>query len=114
MKLEILFFNIDKSESVKNKIEEKLNRFQKHFDQEIKITWHCSKEKADLFKSLVNMKYQNQNFIAQDSKNTLYKTIDGIINKLEQQFKSIKNKHNHKFKNKITNIQSSNEHENMI
>lgn len=88
MNIEITFRHMDHTESIDQRIREKLQKFaRKHFSQNAMVNWTCLVEHGEHVAS-VNVKDKGHDFHVKASSDNMYKTIDQIINKLESQIES--------------------------
>jgi len=85
MNLEITFRHMDHTESIDEKIRDKVNKFsQKHLNSNSKVHWTCVVEHNSHISSVNVTDNGNQFHVKAESEN-MYKTIDQVIEKLEAQ-----------------------------
>ena len=84
MNLNISYRHTDSSPAVNERIEEKINHLSKFFEDQIKVDWVCSVQK-ERHRSEANVHAGHWHFHAEDESDSLYKTIDNVISKLERQ-----------------------------
>ncbi|MDH5581190.1 MAG: ribosome-associated translation inhibitor RaiA [Bdellovibrionales bacterium] len=84
MNINISFRHMESSPAIEEKIHEKCGRLNKFFNGDASIEWVCSVEK-DNHISEVNAKVAHHNFHAHSELDSLYKTIDEAVEKLERQ-----------------------------
>ena len=81
--------NLEQTESLGQKIEEKSSKLNKFFNSEPKIEWTCHVEHNDQISEL-NVSGDGQQFHASSSADSLYKTFDENVRKVVRQIKKKK------------------------
>lgn len=84
MKTNITFRNLEHTPSLDEKIKEKSQKLQKFLKEDCEVSWTCWTEKDNQFAE-VKIKSGKDNFIAKADSDNLYKTLDIVISKLENQ-----------------------------
>lgn len=84
MKLTVSYKHIEATPAIDEKIEKKAMKLKKYFDGKINVNWICSVEDG-LHHSNVTVNGDNFEAHAKSSEDSLYKTLDGAIEKLEKQ-----------------------------
>lgn len=84
MKCTITFKNFDHTEALDEKIREKSEKLKKYFDGETSINWTCWVEKNNQVAE-AQIKNKTANFVAKAESDSLYKTMDMVIDKLSNQ-----------------------------
>lgn len=84
MKCSITFKNFEHTDALDQKIREKSDKLTKQLGNDMSITWTCWIEKND---HIAEAKVKNKNdlFIAKAESDNLYKTMDLVIDKLNNQ-----------------------------
>lgn len=90
MKVEIKFMHLEMTEALENKIYEKSERLMKYYPNlSPSFKWTCSVSNGEHHAELRVICPRHQ-YLAHAKTNSLYKTFDQVINKLEKQI--VKNK----------------------
>ena len=84
MNITIAYKSMESSPAVEEKIKEKCHRLEKYFKGAFHVDWTCHVEK-DNHISEVYVSAAHHKFHAHSEKDSLYKTIDDAIEKLEKQ-----------------------------
>ena len=84
MKYTISFKNLEHTEALDSKIKEKSNKLQKHLQEDAEINWTCWTEHDSQYAEVKVHDGKNNYRVKADSDN-LYKTLDIVLNKLENQ-----------------------------
>lgn len=88
MKIKITFRHMDHTESIDDRIRQKLEKYgKKHLSENADVSWTCLVE-HDEHIALVNVLDGKKDFHIKASSDNMYKTIDLAIQKLESQIKS--------------------------
>lgn len=90
MNLQINFGQMESTEAIKDKIEQKASKLTKYFHGKFNIIWTVSTDKAG-HHSHVTLKYDKIILNADSTKDDLYKTFDDVVNKIEKQLIKYKN-----------------------
>ena len=86
MNLNISYRHMDSSPAVNDKIKQKVQHLEKFLDSSCKVDWVCTLDN-DIQRSEVNVKSGHDLFHAKAESRNLYKTLDIIIEKLENQMR---------------------------
>jgi putative sigma-54 modulation protein len=91
MKVVISFKNLEHTPSLDAKIQEKSEKFNKFFDGNIELQWTCfAKDKDHVAEvKLIGSQFT---FHASSRSDSLYKSLDGVVGKLEKQISKKKTK----------------------
>jgi putative sigma-54 modulation protein len=91
MKITISFKHLDHTEALDNRIREKSQKLKKYFNGTLDVQWTCIVQDGQ---HVADVKVLGPNFeyFACAKSNSLYKTIDMAINKLETQVSKKKSK----------------------
>lgn len=84
MKTNITFRNLEHTPSLDGKIKEKSLKLQKHLKENAVVSWTCWTEKDSQYAE-VQIKDGKDSFIAKADSDNLYKSMDLVISKLENQ-----------------------------
>ncbi|MCO4793721.1 MAG: ribosome-associated translation inhibitor RaiA [Bacteriovoracaceae bacterium] len=84
MKTNITFRNLEHTPSLDDKIKEKSQKLQKHLREDAEVSWTCWTEKEHQIAE-IKVKSGKDNFIAKAESESLYKTMDMVISKIENQ-----------------------------
>lgn len=103
MKVTIEFLHLDHTESLDDRITEKSEKFEKYFDHEPKLNWTCF-VKEGVHYSECTLKVSNQNFHAKAKSDSMYKTIDLVVDKIERQVVKKKEKVKNKMHRKKAHL----------
>lgn len=96
MNLEISFRHMEHTESIDERIREKVEKFaKKHFSNNATLKWTAWVESQDHFAS-VHAVDKGHEYFAKANTESMYKTIDQTIHKLEAQVE------HHNFENRRT------------
>lgn len=88
MNIEITFRHMDHTESIDEKIRQKLEKFgNKHFSANAAVKWTCIVEHDEHLAS-VHVSDRGHEFHVKAGSDNMYKTIDQVISKLESQIES--------------------------
>ncbi len=91
MQLNITGHHIDITDSLRNYVEEKIQRIERHFDKvsntHVILTVENVRHKAE---ATINM--AGNNIFAESTEDNMYAAIDSLINKLDRQVKKHKEK----------------------
>jgi putative sigma-54 modulation protein len=96
MELRIAYKQMDSTPSIEERIREKATKLKRFFHGKISIDWICSVEK-DAHHSDVTVSGDHFRYHASSVDDTLYKTIDDVMQKLQRQLE----KKNNRVKEKI-------------
>lgn len=91
MQLSITGHHIDVTEALKNYVNEKFSRLERHFDQVINVHVILQVEKL-VQKAEATVQVNGAKLFAEDSQEDLYAAIDGLIDKLDRQVLKHKDK----------------------
>ena len=99
MNLVITFKNLEHTEALDAKIREKSDRFKKYFQGKTNVKWTCYVKGGDHFAEL-DISGPRFGYHATANSESLYKTLDMVIHKMERQLTKKKEKgknhiHNH-------------------
>lgn len=89
MKLTTHFHQLEATDAIKDKIQDKANKLNKFFDGDMTVTWTCSVEKQG-HKSHVEVRAKGATINADSTQSDLYKTFDDVIQKVEKQLSKLK------------------------
>ena len=84
MQLSITGHHIDVTEALKNYVNDKFRRLERHFDQVIDVHVILSVEKL-VQKAESTVQVNGAKLFAEDHQGDLYAAIDGLIDKLDRQ-----------------------------
>ena len=84
MELNITYRHLESTPSIEEQIRKKAKRLKKYFDGKIYIDWKCSVDR-DAHHSEVTVSWNSMSYHASSAEDSLYKTIDDVIHKLERQ-----------------------------
>lgn len=84
MKCEITFRNMEHTEALDSKIREKSEKLKKFFHDEAEINWVCWVQKNDHFAE-VKVNDGKRHIQALADSDSLYKTIDLVLDKIQNQ-----------------------------
>lgn len=91
MQLNLTGHHIDITDSLRNYVEEKIQRIERHFDKvtntHVILTLENVRHKAE---ATINM--TGNNIFAESTEDNMYAAIDGLIDKLDRQVKKHKEK----------------------
>lgn len=91
MQLNLTGHHIDITDSLRNYVEEKIQRIERHFDKvsntHVILTVENVRHKAE---ATINM--AGNNIFAESTEDNMYAAIDGLIDKLDRQVKKHKEK----------------------
>lgn len=100
MEIKIHFNHMEPSDAVETVIKDKVVRLKKYFEGRFSVSWNCSVEKG-VHTSNVTVHGKNLDINAHADSDSLYKTIDIVMDKIEKQIAKRKdvltNKHHEKF-----------------
>ena len=98
MQLNLTGHHVDITDSLRNYVEEKMERVERHFDKvmntHVILSVESLRHKAE---ATINM--SGNNIFAENTEENMYAAIDGLIDKLDRQVKKHKEKithHHHK------------------
>ncbi len=93
MKITISFLHLEHTQSLDERIREKSEKLAKYCEDKGTMKWHCFVKNGVHYAEAT---YHNQKFEyhAKASSDSLYKTIDLVIDKLEKQISKKKDKYN--------------------
>jgi len=94
MQINIAGHHVDLTDSLRDYVENKLEKLERHFDQVVDVNVILSVEKLRQ-KAEATVHLSGTNVFAEDTQEDMYAAIDGLIDKLDRQVK--------KHKEKITN-----------
>jgi len=94
MQINLTGHHVDITESLRNYVESKLEKLERHFDQVVDVHVILSVEKLRQ-KAEATVHLSGANVFANDTQEDMYAAIDGLIDKLDRQVK--------KYKEKLTN-----------
>lgn len=98
MELNITYRHLDSTEAMDTRIREKAEHLKKYFKGKMEIHWVCSVE-GGMHLNEVNIHAGHHYFHASAESDNMYKTLDKVLAKLEQQIrrkdKKIKDKSKH-------------------
>ncbi|OUR97104.1 hypothetical protein A9Q84_12300 [Halobacteriovorax marinus] len=85
MKCTISFRNMDHTEALDLKINEKSKKLKKHLSPEAKLTWVCWVDNKD---QVAELKIQDgkKNYLAKANSDSLYSSLDLVLGKITNQF----------------------------
>lgn len=114
MNLQINFHQIDSTDAIKAKIEQKCEKLKKFFDGHFDVKWTCSTGK-DGHHSHAIIAGSGFTINADSTKDDLYKTLDDVITKAEKQLSKrksqVKEKIHNKHRDGITFAENESENE---
>ena len=84
MELRISYRHIDSTPSIEERIREKAVKLKRFFHGKINVDWICYVDR-DAHHSEVTVSGNSFRYHASSADDTLYKTIDDVINKLHRQ-----------------------------
>ena len=84
MEIKIAYRHLESTPSIDEKIREKAEKLKKFFDGKMHVDWTCSVEK-DVHSSEVKVTGDHFTYHASAEADSLYKTIDESVHKLEKQ-----------------------------
>ncbi len=88
MNLEISFRHMDHTESIDERIRDKVDNFaKKHLSQEARVQWTCMVEHG-AHESKVHIMDRGHDFHVKASSDNMYKTIDQAMEKLGSQLEN--------------------------
>ena len=84
MNVKIAFKNLEHTEALDSKINDKSQKFKKFFDGQFEVAWVCSLEKG---RHMCDIKIvgKQADYHASAESDSLYKTLDQAVNKMEKQ-----------------------------
>ena len=91
MQVSLSGHHVDITDSLRNYVNEKIERLDRHFDQALDIHVVLTVEKLR-HKAEATMHVSGGNLYADDIQETMYAAIDGLIDKLDRQGKKHKEK----------------------
>jgi len=91
MQVSISGHHVEVTDSLRNYINEKIQRLDRHFDKAIDIHVILTVEKLR-HKAEATLHVSGANLFAEDEKEDMYAAIDGLIDKLDRQGKKFKEK----------------------
>jgi putative sigma-54 modulation protein len=94
MQINLTGHHVDLTDSLRDYVESKLEKLERHFDQVVDVHVILSVEKLRQ-KAEATVHLSGSNLYADDTQEDMYAAIDGLIDKLDRQVK--------KHKEKITN-----------
>jgi len=94
MQITLTGHHVDITTSLRNYVESKLEKLERHFDQVVDVQVILSVEKLRQ-KAEATVHLSGMNVFADDTQEDMYAAIDGLIDKLDRQVK--------KYKEKLTN-----------
>jgi putative sigma-54 modulation protein len=94
MQINLTGHHVDLTDSLRDYVESKLEKLERHFDQVVDVHVILSVEKLRQ-KAEATVHLSGNNLYADDTQEDMYAAIDGLIDKLDRQVK--------KHKEKITN-----------
>lgn len=94
MQINITGHHLELTASLRNYVESKLEKLERHFDQVVDVNVILSVEKLR-HKAEATVHLSGTNVFAEDTQEDMYAAIDGLIDKLDRQVK--------KYKEKLTN-----------
>jgi putative sigma-54 modulation protein len=94
MQINLTGHHVDLTDSLRDYVESKLEKLERHFDQVVDVHVILSVEKLRQ-KAEATVHLSGTNLYADDTQEDMYAAIDGLIDKLDRQVK--------KHKEKITN-----------
>ena len=94
MQINITGHHVDLTTSLRQYVESKLEKLERHFDQVVDVHVILSVEKLRQ-KAEATVHLSGTNVFAEDTQEDMYAAIDGLIDKLDRQVK--------KYKEKLTN-----------
>jgi len=94
MQINLTGHHVDLTDSLRDYVESKLGKLERHFDQVVDVQVILSVEKLRQ-KAEATVHLSGTNLYADDTQEDMYAAIDGLIDKLDRQVK--------KHKEKITN-----------
>jgi putative sigma-54 modulation protein len=104
MQVSLSGHHVDITDSLRNYVNEKIERLDRHFDQALDIHVVLTVEKMR-HKAEATMHVSGGNMYADDEQEDMYAAIDGMVDKLDRQGKKHKEKmKSHRVKGNITEI----------
>ncbi len=111
MQVSVTFKNIDSSDALKAYVQKKLNRFDKLLDNPAEANVVFSIEKIRHIAE-INLKSDKMNIHATEASESMYSSIDSVVDKLKQQINKnrslVKNRHS-KFRNNVKQSEAHHE-----
>jgi len=84
MEIKISYRHLESTPSIDEKINKKVTKLKKFFSGKMAVEWICSVE-GDNHHSVVTVVGDHFTYHASSVEDSLYKTIDGAVSKLERQ-----------------------------
>lgn len=104
MQVSLSGHHVEITDSLRNYVNEKIERLDRHFDQALDIHVVLTVEKLR-HKAEATMHVSGGNLYADDEQEDMYAAIDGLVNKLDRQGKKHKEKlKNHRSKGPIPEV----------
>jgi putative sigma-54 modulation protein len=104
MQVSLSGHHIEITDSLRNYVNEKIERLDRHFDQALDIHVILTVEKLR-HKAEATMHISGGNLYADDVQEDMYAAIDGLVDKLDRQGKKHKEKtKDHRIKSEITDV----------
>jgi putative sigma-54 modulation protein len=104
MQVSLSGHHIEITDSLRNYVNEKIERLDRHFDQALDIHVILTVEKLR-HKAEATMHISGGNLYADDIQEDMYAAIDGLVDKLDRQGKKHKEKtKDHRIKSDITDV----------
>ena len=91
MDISITYRHIESNPKLEELIHQKANKLNKFFQGNFKIEWVCVKN-GDIYESDVSVHGVHFSLFAKSSDDSLFKTLDQVITKLEKQISKVKEK----------------------
>ena len=91
MQVSISGHHVDVTDSMRNYVNEKIEKLDRHFDQALDIQVILTVEKLR-HKAEATLHVSGNNLYAEDTQEDMYAAIDGLIDKLDRQGKKHKEK----------------------
>lgn len=85
MKLQVTFRNFDHTEALDSLIQKKTQKLKKYLGANTKVVWNCYLDKRDQVSEVNISGFSGPDISATAKTETLYKSIDQVILKLEKQ-----------------------------
>lgn len=103
MELKLNFTHMETSPTVESHIREKSERLKKYLDGKLQIEWTCAATRNEHVSS-INVTGKDIHYHAVASAESLYKTIDLALEKIERQISKKKEKVTNKHHRKLVHV----------
>jgi len=84
VELVVSYKHVEGTPAIEEKVRQKALKLKKFFDGKLQVSWICCVEK-DVHSSEVTVKGDHFSYHATSSHESLYKTFDDVLHKLEKQ-----------------------------